>query len=73
MISQNENVTSVMMHIIPLGINFPLRMYFEPKRISNTPSSILASVDGNTFNPTRISGMAEMVEAIIDALLLALR
>ena len=48
-------------------------MYFEPKRISNTPSSILASVDGNTFNPTRISGMAEMVEAMIDALLLALR
>ena len=73
MISQNENVTSVMMHIIPFGINFPLRMYFEPKRISNTPSSILASVDGNTFNPTRISGMAEMVEAMIDALLLALR
>ena len=61
-----------MIHIIPLGMNFPLRMYFVPKRISNTASSMLARVDGNTFKPTSISGVAQMVDAMIEALLLAL-
>lgn len=71
-ISQTKKVKSVRIHIIPLGMNVPLRMYFVPKRISNTASSILARLDGNIFKPTRISGRAEIEDAIMDALLLAL-
>ena len=53
-------------------MNFQLRKYFAPNVIVRTASKISAAVAGMTSTAARMSGMAKTVEAMMEALLLAL-
>ena len=53
-------------------MNFQLRKYFAPNMIVRPASKMSAAVAGMTSTAARISGMAKAVEAMMEALLLAL-